>query len=474
MRHFRSLLWFFVGILLVSIPMFSYAINMQVGKYHQIDTSVVRSMSDTARVVSTNNFTARMADTATVNLTSELTATMEKGLVRVPIVDTVAADIGIFTRLGRQSARCISSGIAFAACAAGAAATDYVFNKLLEKGMQMMDDAKCQVTAGCTKPGFNQVVVLPPTPQPTIGGQYRFYGSVYPSLQAAINASVCGVQTCKTTISFDGYATYWVRAEWTMPYGPQATSFPIGVDNFGSCPQGYGLDTPSGSCLPTTPQQTYSPITQDQIEAAVDDAIKNNISAFVDAVRKDGTVISVDDSTKTTTSGSTVSGQAIPSQTTTTNPDGTTNTKNEITQKQYTPSGSGKVADPIVINTTTNKTTNTCTGAGSCSTTNTTQSDPPADNKTQCDLYPGSLACAGLGDPSDADIPSKTVNADYYQDGRISFAHSCPAPEPYTVHGVVSYYDWTPVCNFAIKIKSVVIICAGLMAAFIIAYGHKK
>lgn len=473
MRHFRNLLWFFVGILLVSVPMFSYAINLQLGKYYQVDSNVVRNMSDIARPISTNNFTTAMADSWKVNLTSDLTATMEKGLVRVPLTDTIAADVGVFTKLGRQASRCLASGVAIAVCTAGAAATVYVADKLVEKGHQWMDSAKCQVTAGCTTPGWNSSSTPSDSVTPDSYGsrcKARLHSNWDPYI-SSISVTVTSVVTIEGGVQLQLQCV----ATTIAPY--QGTRFDNDgyniLESTSPCPTGYTLSYSTYLCS-YSGGPIYAPESQDIIDAATDDIVKSNISPFVDAVRKDGTILSLDDSTKTTTAAQPTIGPAVPSQTTTQNPDGSTTTQTKQTQKTYNPSGSGNAADPITINTTTTETTNTCTGAGSCTTTNKTTTEAPADTKTQCDLYPNSLACAGLGTPPDGDIPSQTVNTDYQQDGRISFSHTCPAPQQYTVHGVVYFSDWTLLCQYSTKIKPLIIGAAAFLAALIVAYGHKS
>lgn len=479
MRILRLFLYFVIGLMLSMAAGFSFAANVNIGTYYQYGNQISRRVTSVAdqQKLSQQLLNVYMADSKTVGITTQFAYNMESNLVQGRIIDTIKADSGIFTQMAETTA--LGGLKAGLKGGLGAIAASLLADYLTTKGYEWMDDAKCQVTAGCSKSGWNHKGTASSTGQPTIGGQYRINGSDFPSLDSAIrNGTDCGkASDCKyTTQWIQQYTAYLVGLSFTINGNFISTNVYVGYWNSGTCPQGYGFDQATASCLPTTPQASYSPASPADVKQAADDVTIANIQPMINAIAQDGTTVPIPDASPTSTSGSSVSGAPKTKSSTRTNPDGSTTTENETTTPSYSPQGDGTTGGPIkvITNNTTNTTTNTCTASGSCSTTNNTTNSTPEtpDAKTDCDKYPDSIGCASFGTPADSEIPSSTQSTSLSWTA-LSVPSICPPDMAVTYMGHAFSLSFKYLCQFAQYIKAMVIVSA-LIAAYFICFGARK
>ncbi|WP_161523771.1 virulence factor TspB C-terminal domain-related protein [Chromobacterium haemolyticum] len=104
-----------------------------------------------------------------------------------------------------------------------------------------------------------------------------------------------------------------------------------------------------------------------------------------------------------------------------------------------------------------------------------TKPDPKPDpeSKDPCQTNPNRISCSEYGDIPEGEMPSQQQGSDF-KVFSLSFSHSCPAPRAYRAGGNVYYSDWTQMCNFAEKIKPIIILAASIVSVLIISFGVKS
>jgi hypothetical protein len=126
------------------------------------------------------------------------------------------------------------------------------------------------------------------------------------------------------------------------------------------------------------------------------------------------------------------------------------------------------------INMTSSVTTQTCVGAGSCSTSKTDAPPPaPQDPKDPCTLHPDSAGCAALGDPGQAgDIPQTKVPV---TSGTVTFAApgGCPAGHSFSIFAHSYTISYQGLCDTLGPIRLIFLALGAAMAAMIFMEGLK-
>jgi hypothetical protein len=84
---------------------------------------------------------------------------------------------------------------------------------------------------------------------------------------------------------------------------------------------------------------------------------------------------------------------------------------------------------------------------------------PQATTKSQCDLFPNSLACLDAGSPENVDLQMNTKNVSISPDsGWGPSSATCPADLTYTMHGgPVIRFSYGPVCTAAGYLRPIII-----------------
>ncbi len=459
MKSLRLFLYFVIGLMLSMAAGSSFSASIQIGTYYQYGNQITRNVTSVADQTKLTQQMLNIAieDSRTVGITTQFAYGMESGLIQGRILDTIKADSGVFTTMAENT---VAGGLkAGLKGGLGGIAAQLLADALVTQGYRWMADAKCQVTAGCSTPGLNKVS----TAVPSSSTQTWLCGGG-PSCEA-----VC------ESVTQGGVGGFTFNGTQCVPGPAGGTAFTPGHFTTYSCPSGYTLSTDQTTCYPNVQTSTYTPVNTSDIPSVVDPIVINNLQPLVNAIAQDGTIISVPDSTPTSTSSSPVSGTPKTDTSTTSNPDGSTTTTNKTKTPTYTPQGDGTTGGPIqvITNNTTNTTTNTCTSTGSCTTTNntTTKSDTP-DTKTDCDKYPDSIGCSSFGTPSDADIPTSTQSTSLSWTA-LSVPSTCPPDIAVTYMGHPFSLSFKYLCQFAQYIKAMVIVSA-LIAAYFICFGARK
>lgn len=152
---------------------------------------------------------------------------------------------------------------------------------------------------------------------------------------------------------------------------------------------------------------------------------------------------------------------------TTSNSDGSTSTV--TTSHQLTYQG-----DNIIDNVTT--VTNNCVSSGACSSSTTTTEnkspDPVTDTKTDCEKNPSLIGCAEFGTPEDPKL-SKINKPFTLAVKTFSGSGSCPSPLSFAVRGLSYEVGFQPICDQLVYLKALMLMLAGVMAAYILADSFK-
>ncbi|MBI3145637.1 MAG: hypothetical protein HYZ18_10355 [Pseudogulbenkiania sp.] len=166
------------------------------------------------------------------------------------------------------------------------------------------------------------------------------------------------------------------------------------------------------------------------------------------------------------------------------NPDGTTTTQLKEQQQKYeipTDEFSADAPVPVKQSTVTTTTTNVYNTDNSVkTTTNTTTANnnpagaaPKEEQKTDCDKNPNSVGCSDWGDAPDApDIGQQEINPTFSW-SPFSLPSVCPQPQQLGLSFGTVALTWQPECDFATKIRPLVLAFAGLTALYI-AFGMKQ
>lgn len=254
----------------------------------------------------------------------------------------------------------------------------------------------------------------------------------YPNV-ATVGGSLSVVPACPAVVDY-------YDPKYSVPGGP------LGVD--GKCPSGQ-----------------YAPLTEDQAATKFAANPPPDLSVIAQDAIKGGQAIEAEPAG---VSGP-VSQTGTPVSTTTTNPNGTSNTttKTPSYQFQYGNDRFTYLSVATIIN----------NNAGDITTTTTTTNPPGPvqDPEDPCVKNPETIGCKKLDTPQDVDLGSKEIPVVFQPDsGWGAGDASCPAPHVVMIQGQSITMDNTLICGFMSGIRFAVIGVAGLCAAFIFIGGIKE
>jgi hypothetical protein len=181
-------------------------------------------------------------------------------------------------------------------------------------------------------------------------------------------------------------------------------------------------------------------------------------------------------SPKTSTTTSTynpTTNQTSNTTNTTVAPQTMTETTNTTTNISNTTNSSSVTNSTSTTTTITNNTTN-------ISTTNTSSTPlpnkPPAPTpdpaKTDCEKNPDALGCAKFGTPETPILP-KSKSPFTLAVKTFSGSGGCPAPLTFAVRGLSYSVGFQPICDQLLYLKALMLMIAGVMAAYILADSFK-
>lgn len=162
------------------------------------------------------------------------------------------------------------------------------------------------------------------------------------------------------------------------------------------------------------------------------------------------------------------------------NPDGTTGTTTTTPTTSYTYNNTTNTYPKITYSTVNNYTTQTCTGAGSCTTTGggttpgPTSTEPAQDPLDPCIKDPTRLSCIKVGEAGPKEtIPTENVPATYTPTV-FAAPGGCPAPIPFSVFGKSFSLGYEPMCNTLATIRLIFLAIGAVAAAWIFQEGFFK
>lgn len=292
-----------------------------------------------------------------------------------------------------------------------------------------------------------------------------------PDVQATVELTGCNASRCTTRRrTYPGF----VWSAWDNIGGAVTTveRCPASIDASNpayNVPEGMPKG-PDGKC--PTARYNHQPMTADQAKskfmayppADPGSALKDPLREAVDA-GKQQVPAEIEVSGPQSQTGA-------PTSTTTTNGQGTTTT----TQQQvynYHYEGARITYDTTTI-------TNTCTGAGSCTsetaTTSTTTTEAPPteqDPKDPCTANPTRAGCAKLGQPGEAEVP-REQKPFVVAPVQLS-SGACPASVQWQAFGAAHEFAFTPMCDAASTwVRGVVLVIGAALAAFVFVGGLKS
>jgi len=107
-------------------------------------------------------------------------------------------------------------------------------------------------------------------------------------------------------------------------------------------------------------------------------------------------------------------------------------------------------------------------------TTGTGESDPETDPQTEyCRSNPTSVGCVSLGTAPPSDVYKKTTKAVTVTAAAFASSNGCPVPIPFTYWGHSYSLTYQPLCDSLVYIKGLLLVLAGLTAAYILADSFK-
>ena len=159
---------------------------------------------------------------------------------------------------------------------------------------------------------------------------------------------------------------------------------------------------------------------------------------------------------------------------TTTNPDGSTTTRQSSTPLTY--SGNSVTAGPTTTTTTTTNSDGTPRSTTTSVTEHGTEGDAPKEDiPVQCDKYPDSLGCAELDTPGGI-VPKETKNITFAPEDLFGTG-SCPADVTASFQSIggtsAKIVNWSGFCAQALPLRALVMALAAIMAFFIVMPGGR-
>jgi len=314
----------------------------------------------------------------------------------------------------------------------------------------------------CSGSGYStaiQACTSPTSGSPNVGGPWASLSEACEGYRAWLNGQhVNGatLSSCSSSIARVGIGGIFVNGniETIQVYVPgecpasidpynSAYSIPAGAPAMpdGKCPTARGLWAPVSNGDAASRLESFDPPAVAELPAIAEDALSRGQS--IPGVQG-----------ATGVGPSSVPG--TPTTTTTTNPDGSTTTVTKTPTTNYTYNGD-------TVNYTTTIVTVTNNGG---STTTTVEGTTPEESD-QCKLYPDSLACAKLGDPSGAD-PVATVRSVPWEVEDLGLGAGCPAPVTWEVFGLTLTWGYQPVCDVAPLIRLALLAFASIGAIGIV------
>lgn len=254
-----------------------------------------------------------------------------------------------------------------------------------------------------------------------------------------------------------------------ISWNPYCDNGPIYyTSSLSTCPVGYTRS--GGTCTAGT-----APMTQAELDAAIQAAVDAKWPQIAQAAVDDGEVLEVPKNTQITVPTQEPM-YPPPSVTTTTGTDQNGNPVTKVTtsQPKVTAKPGTTIADPIktlVENTSTTE-TRTCDSAGAnCTTKTETTSTSPSEtppNEDPCALNPEILGCLKVGTPPSSQLPTQTYNIPFNQ---VSFSlpTTCPASIPFNTHLGTYQFSFEYICQYAAGIRYLFLLVCSIGAYFIVA-----
>ncbi|MDD2759936.1 MAG: virulence factor TspB C-terminal domain-related protein [Methylomonas sp.] len=250
----------------------------------------------------------------------------------------------------------------------------------------------------------------------------------------------------------------------------------------GTCTSPSSYDSSTGMCLGSAFNE---PANRQQLEQDINDTFSSDpsktkpaLDALFDSnIEPDGATQAIDDFSPKSIPGQSTTEQRQFNDPTTGNPSTETTTKQQT--NEITKAGPDTVNVEVVENITTNITDNvtnttvtTTTTINEAPTESTTPSEPEP-TKSECELHPDSIGCSKYGDiPVKEVIPTK--NQPIMITPEFSPVGSCPAPQTIETSRGTFSLSWQPECDFATKIKPLVIAVAWLIAGGMVIVSARR
>jgi len=233
------------------------------------------------------------------------------------------------------------------------------------------------------------------------------------------------------------------------------------IDVIGASAQiGYaGTAGSTRGAVPSTAQ--YLPSSMDDIAPYMAQSDVNPDGRVIQELLDKGADIPMP--SPTVTGPSSVTGPS----TTVVNPDGS----KTVTSTTYNFNTSGNTitnTSNVTTNTTYNS-SNVVTGTTTTTTTPTATEDPV----DQCAKYPDSAGCSKLGEAPVSDQLAKKEHAVNVVAQTFAAGGSCPAPIAFNAFGHSYAISYTPACDLALLLRPLVLLLAGVLAAFTLTNSFK-